>query len=441
MRLLAFLAMMMTMALAGPNPLEALLQQGPIPAPGKPAFPAHVGVLVMEAQSGQVLFQSRADEAYVPASNLKLFSTSAALYTLGPSFRFETSALASGLADGRVARLTLKGTGDPTLTLGGAANSLEALARALAAKGLREVAELRVDDFAFDWPRWGNGWMWDDSEYPMGALFLDGEGAPYGEMVKEKEALAKGEEPNPTLITDPKVYPLQVGALFKAQLERAGIKVASLIRARAEPTDKPLASVSSRPLAEIVTEANKWSVNIYAEQLYARLGLGSDGTPSTPQRSAAALAEFLKKAGLEPEGWRIRDGSGLSRYNLVTPRQVATLLRYVYLNPLGTPSSPAEAYAERTNPLIRSLPLAGTGEATPEAQNAGGTLRNRLVGSGLEVWAKTGSMTGIASLSGYLRARSGRVLIFSLLMDNYPGPLGDLRNLQDALIKAMAEAY
>lgn len=441
MRFLVFMAIMTMMAPAQPNPLETLLQQGPIPTQGKKAFPAHIGVMVTDAQSGQVLFQSRADEAYVPSSNLKLFSTGAALYTLGPGFHFETQALASDLVGGKAARLTLKGSGDPTLTIGGEQNSLEALAKALAARGLKEVSELRVDDFAFDWPRWGNGWMWDDTEFPIGAVFLDGDDAPYGEMVKGKEALAKGEKPNPTLITDPNVYPLQAGEAFKAQLEKAGVKVSGITRAKADPADKPLASVSSRPLAEILVDTNKWSVNIYAEQLYARLGLGANGTPSTPERSAAALAEFLKKAGLEAEGWRIRDASGLSRYNLITPRQVATLLRYTYLNPLGAVSSPLEAYTQKANLFIRSLPLAGTGEATPEARNMGGTMRTRLVGSGLEVWSKTGSMTGCASLSGYVRAKSGKVIIFSLLMDSYPGPIRDLRNLQDALVKAIAEAY
>lgn len=68
-------------------------------------------------------------------------------------------------------------------------------------------------------------------------------------------------------------------------------------------------------------------------------------------------------------------------------------------------------------------------------------MRTRLVGSDLEVWSKTGSMTGCASLSGYVRAKSGKVIIFSLLMDSYPGPIRDLRNLQDALVKAIAEAY
>jgi serine-type D-Ala-D-Ala carboxypeptidase/endopeptidase (penicillin-binding protein 4) len=192
-----------------------------------------------------------------------------------------------------------------------------------------------------------------------------------------------------------------------------------------------------------VQMTNKESINEYVEQLYARLGLVDEtigSEPSTPDSSYEALASFLTKAGINADETRLRDASGLSRYNLISPTQLATLLRYLYLNPImrvKIAPNPELAYQKNFNLFIESLPVAGTEEDTPEAAAKGGTLANRLVDSGLDVRAKTGSMTGVSSLSGYMTTDSGRILVFVMLMDNYVGPGGDLRRLQDALLEAM----
>jgi serine-type D-Ala-D-Ala carboxypeptidase/endopeptidase (penicillin-binding protein 4) len=411
--------------------LRQLLAQGPIPAAGKPGFVGHLGVLVQDAQSGRVLFESNSSQAFTPASVMKVMTSAASLYTLGPRFQFETALLVSEIAP-RTARLTWRGSGDPTIT----SQDLAGWAKAAAGVGISQVAELRVDDSAFDHPRWASGWMWDDEAEPIGAAFLDGADSPYISFV---------EKPNPQLLLDPSAYPLALAGMVQAEWAKVGLKIDRLAAAKAEQRDTVLATHRSQPLATIVRAMNKWSENRYAEQLYAHLGLGLDTSgntiASTPARSTAALAAFLKQAGVT-DGWRVRDGSGLSRYNLFSPQQVASVLRYAYQNPLttdGSKPSPLEAFNNKSNVFIESLPVAGTGEANDEASNTGGTLRNRLVGSGLDVRAKTGSMTGIASLAGYVKANSGRVIIFTMLMDNYPGPIADLRALQDAMVKVIAK--
>lgn len=408
--------------------LYELLESGPIPEEGKQAYGgAHFGVSVLRAETGERLLDVRGGDALTPASNQKLIITSAALYTLGPDFRFQTQVLAPALEDGYLEHLTLRGEGDPSLRSVGKHNSLEVLARQLYAAGVRRVGAVRVDDFAFSWPRWGSGWMWDDPAYPIGAVFLEGAGTPCA-------SLATDASPNPGLVTDLAAYPAAVGRLLQNELTRVGTEVSGpVVRARAGAADTVLARVRSRPLLALVRDTNKASLNHYAEQLYARLGLaGPEATePSTPDTAYAALGTFLAEAGIDIEALRVRDGSGLSRYNLVTPRQLATLLYYLYQNPLGTEVDASEAFA---NPFIVTLPVAGT------AGERGGTLASRLVGSGLTVYAKTGSLTGVSSLSGYLRAASGRDLVFSLLMAGYPGPLGDLQRLQDALLVALARA-
>lgn len=414
-----------------PETIRTLLAAGPIPDEGEQAYPgAHLGVFVVDASSGDVLIDVRGSDAFTPASNQKLLVTAAALYMLGEDFRFETQVLAPPLEDGVLEHLTLRGEGDPSLSSVGRTNSLEALATQLYEAGVREVGDVRIDDFAFDWPRWGSGWMWDDPAYPIGAVFLEGAGTPYAEM-------AVGAGANPELVTDPVVYPLAVGRLFQNELARVGIEVTGgLGRAPAEDGDAVLVRTRSRPLATLISETNKPSSNTYAEQLYARLGLGEDGV-STPDSSYEALGAFLAQAGVDIEALRVRDGSGLSRYNLVAPRHFVALLRHIYLNPIttGAAVSPREGFGDASNLFIASLPVLGA------AGDEGGTLSERLVGEGLTVSAKTGSMTGIASLSGYLRAASGRDLVFSMMMDNYPGSISDLQRLQDALLLELHTLY
>jgi serine-type D-Ala-D-Ala carboxypeptidase/endopeptidase (penicillin-binding protein 4) len=418
--------------------LESLLQAGPIPEEGEVAYRgAHLGVAVLDANSGEVLFNHNADDAFTPASSLKLLTTAAILDKLGIGYQFTTQVLGGTIENGSVAYLVLRGVGDPTLTPTGD-HSLETLAQQLFEAGVREVADLQIGDFAFDFPRWGNGWMWDDPAFPIGAIFLDGTESPYAEMISAEAT------PNPELITNPEVYALEIGQLFRTALENAGITVnGDILRQAATSNDQVLTSITSAPLIDIVQATNKESINEYTEQMYARLGLADEAigsAPSTPDSSYEALAAFLSKTGINPDETRLRDASGLSRYNLISPNQLATVLRYMYLNPLvqgGTAPTPEAAYQQNLNVFIESLPVAGTGEATPEAAARGGSLRNRLVDSGLDVRAKTGSMTGISSLSGYMTTASGRILVVVMLMDNYVGPGSDLRRLQDALLETM----
>lgn len=428
--------------------LTRLLEAGPLPAQGQPALPAHVGVIALDAETGQELFAWQADEAYTPASNAKLMSTFAALYGLGPDFRFETALLAAPLEGGRTARLVLRGSGDPSLTVSGPDNSLEALARAAYAAGVREVGEIVADDSAYALPRWGNGWMWDDWEYTVSALSLRDEASTYGVLYLTEADEKDGTRLEVDAVVKPEVQPLRVAALLRKELEKAGVRVTGAERRGTAATgDRPLAAVRSETLHRLVRATNKPSDNIYAEQLFARLGVGqSEGgvIPATFARAAEAATALWKKAGADPLRMRLRDASGLSRYNLLTPREVAAVLRYAYLNPLEEEprsASPRAAFDAGRNLFVRSLPRAGTGTATPAAAEEGGTLANRLRDTGLEVYAKTGSMTGVNSLSGYLRAQSGRIVVFSLLMDGSLSSAASLRNLQDALVKEMALAF
>ncbi|ULH14656.1 D-alanyl-D-alanine carboxypeptidase [Deinococcus sp. KNUC1210] len=411
--------------------LDALLRRAP-------RFPVRVGLLVTDADSGRVLYTRDADAAFPPASNMKLLSLTSLLSVLGPDYWFSTSVTRPrSAASAQATHLTLVGLGDPSLEQSSGEHSLAGLARQVYAHGLRSVTDIRLDAHLIGASAGHTqngtaipGWTLPLVERPVVGLTLNdpsvGEGA---ELTAHPDAQAAL---------------LRVGREFRAELQRAGVQVTGKVELAppAAPPEEGIATTRSAPLLQLARYALKRSDNVWAEQLYARLGVNSQ----TPVWRAASLEEasaqeraFLKRAGAtaaELQALSLRDGSGLSEDNRLTPAVLVRLLRYVYQHPFGSDLLPGAAFRARQNPLIEALPRAGTGSATRAARELGGTLAERL--KGLDVRAKTGTLPGVSSLSGYLTARSGRVLIFSMLMDGYPGPIQNLRQLQDALLSVLA---
>ena len=399
-----------------------------------------LGVLVTDASSGQTLYARQPDGLFTPASNMKLLSLSAALYTLGPEYWFSTSVTrpAGGKQAARAEHLTLVGSGDPSLDASGGKHSLAGLARQVYASGIRTVGSLRLDSRMIGAAAGTGqaGWRVPVVERPVIGLTLNdpstGDGAELTTTPNARAALET------------------LGRSFRTELERAGVRVGMGLVAvgtgeqgRGQP-EEGIATTHSAPLASLVQAALKRSDNVWTEQLYARLGIDS-GTPVwRPASLAHARAQelaLLTRAGAGGSRLVLADGSGLSGRDRLTPRTLALLLRYLYLHPvtqsLATASlTPQEAFVQRKNLLIEALPRAGTGTATRAAALLGGTLATRL--NGLDVRAKTGTLPGVSALSGYLTTATGRVLIFSVLMDGYAGPGQDLRRLQDALLRALA---
>ncbi|WP_407541306.1 D-alanyl-D-alanine carboxypeptidase [Deinococcus radiomollis] len=401
-----------------------------------------LGLLVADARTGQTLYARQPDDLFTPASNMKLLSLSAALYTLGPGYWFSTSVTrpAGGAQAARADHLTLVGSGDPSLDVVGGEHSLAGLARQVYASGVRTVGSLRLDSrmigaAAGTGPA---GWRVPVVERPVSGLTLNdpsaGDGAELTTTPDARAALKK------------------LGGSFRTELERAGVRVGSGLElvsgaAGEQGSGQPeegIATTRSAPLASLVQTALKRSDNVWTEQLYARLGVDSSTPVWRPASLAHARAQelaLLTRAGASGNGLVLPDGSGLSGRGRLTPRALTLLLRYLYLHPLPKTRftgslTPQAAFRQRQNLLIEALPRAGTGTATRSAALLGGTLASRL--NGLDVRAKTGTLPGVSALSGYLTTAAGRVLIFSVLMDTYAGPGQDLRRLQDALLRALA---
>jgi D-alanyl-D-alanine carboxypeptidase/D-alanyl-D-alanine-endopeptidase (penicillin-binding protein 4) len=351
------------------------------------------GVLVVSLDRGDTLFSVNADARLTPASNLKLFSTAAALHYLGPEFRWSTYLLAEGEVRGGVLAgdLVLFGTGDPTLgsrRFHGTARALDALADSLRARGVREVAGSVVADGSFFDPRLrGQGWTAED--------LVSWFGAPVSSLVTA-ENLAGGR---------PVDEPVRVaGERFRTALARAGIRVRGGVRTIREPglsragfhARRPaagahvLATYRSPALRDVVRVTNHISHNLFADEALRTVGRAAGGEGSF-EAGERAVTRMLSSA--DPP--RMLDGSGLSRLDRVSARTVVALL----------------AAMERSPEFRASLPIAGSeaGLRRMYGTAAAGNLR-----------AKTGTLATVSALSGYVTAADGERLAFSIITNGVP---------------------
>jgi D-alanyl-D-alanine carboxypeptidase/D-alanyl-D-alanine-endopeptidase (penicillin-binding protein 4) len=159
-----------------------------------------------------------------------------------------------------------------------------------------------------------------------------------------------------------------------------------------------LAEHKSEPLKDIIRFMMKKSDNLYADSLFKAMGAASYGAPGTWQKGKKAVDTFLsEKVGLSMKQLQIYDGSGLSHTNKLSPNQLMQLLQWIYL------------HSEYRNLFIESLPIGGID----------GTLRKRMRQSNnkAKIKAKTGNLTGVTALSGYITPKTGLPLIFVIMVN------------------------
>ncbi|QRG65091.1 D-alanyl-D-alanine carboxypeptidase/D-alanyl-D-alanine endopeptidase [Brevibacillus choshinensis] len=425
----------------------------------------YTGIAIYDLTDQTYLYTHNEKRNYIPASNMKLFTTISALDRLGPDYQWKTEVYIDGKVNpGGVLQgnLLLKGYGDPSL----AAEDLEKLAAVVKEKGIKQVnGDLLLDESYFDEERLGTGWMWDDEPYGYSAQisalavhknFATATVAPgqkagdpaklsiepanayltlinQVKTVEGNKSAISVERPrgkNEIILTgtigvtspaytedvtmeDPALF---VGDVWKQKLSAAGIKLKpkTELKKTTVKTGVPFAAHLSMPLRELIVELNKESDNFYAEMLLKTLGATQKGNGSF-QAGTQVVADVIKRAGIE-SGYTQVDGSGLSRFDLITAEQMVKLL--VFLED--------QDYREA---LEASLPIAGVD----------GTLKNRLKGTVAEnkVFAKTGSMGGVNSLSGFVTAKNGHKLAFSIIVNGiYKSKYG--RELQDFVAIQMA---
>jgi D-alanyl-D-alanine carboxypeptidase/D-alanyl-D-alanine-endopeptidase (penicillin-binding protein 4) len=439
------------------------------------------GVAVMDPASGQLLYAHNAEKHFIPASNNKLVVTITALGELGPDYRYHTEVMADGATgDSTVSLLLVKGSGDPTMSARFDTTDfapLDSLAASIAASGIRFVAgDIIIDATRFDTEAVHSTWEIGDLPLsyatPVGA-FVIGEGtfalvrkpgpnagapatvsviggdalqpvvadvitdtarAPLRWNIDEMArvdtirirgsiALSADTDTLRYAVTDPVAY---AGRAFRAALERAGIGINGALRIVTDTTamQQTLASAPalrvvatrlSPPLSEIVPHILKPSQNWMADQLLKTLGAERRGRGTWNSGVSVERRYLVEVARLDSLDFSLRDGSGLSAQNLLSPAGTAKLLAHARTSAWG----PA---------FVAALPRPG---------ERGGTLSSRLRGLESSVAAKTGSITHVNSLSGFVRTQSGRELVFSIFTNGSGLPSAPVRNAIDAIVRAV----
>ena len=435
---------------------------------------AMAGVHIRSIRDGRTIFSHNADKLFNPASNQKLLTTAAALFYLGANYRFKTQVRIKGsLAGGRLkGDLYIVGHGDPTLTT----ETLFGLVNEVAMRGITKVdGHLYVDDAFFDDVREGPGWDQEVGDHayaaPVGALSVNFNtftlrvlpGAAANKPLKAEvwppvpsiEVMVSGRtrgrgrrgrvwvgttrQPDDGIrvtvrgalsvsASNGRVFRRRIhapsrygGEMIARLLEMRGISIAKGVKiGQADPTATRLIYTHwSEPLAEVVSTLNKYSNNFMAEQILKTLGAEVNGAPGTWDKGNRAVGAFLNELGVPPDSFVLANGSGLNDTNRVTPTQLTLLLQRMY-----------ERFEVRPE-FMASLAVAG----------ASGTINGRFENSAAvsRLRAKTGSLTGVSALSGYVVTQSDEVLAFSVMMNDYRGRARSMWRIQDEIGIALAE--
>jgi serine-type D-Ala-D-Ala carboxypeptidase/endopeptidase (penicillin-binding protein 4) len=481
--------------------VTALLEQ--------PKFaPARWGIRIITTD-GRAIFERDADKLFMPASNMKLYTTAAALDALGPDHKFKTSVYSTGIINSKGTlrgNLILYGRGDPNMSarfdLNEAGNpnpideytptdkitAIEKLAAQIQARGIRVIqGNLIGDDSYFATSGLGAGWEWDDLQFYYGAAVSALTVNDNVVTFTVKPAVRDGQPPLITVqpltsyvkiinhaitgrgkdgkthiginrplgsneveffgnipkgakefsaeiaVHDPASF---AATLLKESLLRRGILLTGrVLRMDAvarlkEPFDPSklteVANIESQPLSVLLKVINKPSQNLHTEIMLRQLGelrgspreLDDYGRPlSAESRGLEVLKQFLTKAGVTISPLSLRDGSGLARQNLISPRSTSQLLLFMSKHPHFA------VYRD-------SLPSSGEG-----------TLQRRMKGTAAagKVQAKTGSLTYVRALSGYVTTKTGQQLIFSFLGNNYTEAGADITNIFDQICALLAD--
>jgi len=441
---------------------------------------AHWGVLIESLDSGKIWYEHNSDKMYMPASNEKIPTSASALLTLGPDFTFETNLYHSGVISDSVLHgdIIVKSNGDPTFYtrfFDDPRDPFFSWADTLLKMGIRKIeGNIIGDDNTFDDQKYGMGWSFDDFGYyysvELGALQLNENyvdlyivqpvilddsveiipsiQSDYFRIIKNITVVDTGRNRininrpfgtneitisgniaigNDTLARASSIWnpTLFYATVLKETFQNKGIQVTGKAR---DCDDIPmwdfqplgndlLLTHHSPPLKDILKVLMKKSQNLYAETMVRIMGLMNSGYGSFYD-GKKVVENVLSGLGIEPNTYSYSDGSGLSRYNFISPQQIIKILKYM------RKSQQWETWRE-------IQPIAGVD----------GTLKRRMKGTKAEgnVRAKTGTIANVRGLSGYLTTSDGEEMVFSFLVNGHLLSSRDTELITDSVLEFIAE--
>ncbi|MBV9269981.1 MAG: D-alanyl-D-alanine carboxypeptidase/D-alanyl-D-alanine-endopeptidase [Candidatus Eremiobacteraeota bacterium] len=404
---------------------------------------AHVGIIAIDTVRKTPVYVRSADDAMMPASNFKLLVGSAALATLGTTFTYVTTVGSDGT------NLYLRGGGDSLLK----AKDLDAAAAAIAAQGITRVTDVVTDATYFDNQRLGYGWSWDDLPYyyapvvsalgiedHVAHVFMspgDAAGTPVKLRVEPQtdaftidnqlttadktgkdtsDIVRPWDEPRTIRLTgtyplgakesgdlvpavpDPESY---AGDVFLRALRAHGVTVSGTMHSGVMPsTARSVWTHNSEPMPQLLADFWYPSDNLMGELLLKELGVHQAQQPGSTANGAKLESAWLKSIGVDPSSVTIGDGSGLSQYDRITPRGLLTILEYDW-------------NSANRDVVLDALPVSGVR----------GTLKSSYIGTPAEktVWAKTGSISHVRTISGFVKTKTHGPLTFSFMINDWMG--------------------
>lgn len=440
---------------------------------------ANWGVLIQSLETGEYLYKRNENKLFMPASNLKLFTSSAGLVLLDDDYKFTTNIYKRGRMDGStlIGDLVVQGRGDPAISGRFYDNDVLKVfnnwADTLLELGIDEITgNIIGDDNEFDDNGLGEGWEWDyESEWfaaQSSAIsfndncievtvtpdpktkqvkidinpntkyavlvnkvsMVDNDSTTSLDVYRERGtniitvfgSIRKSDSPRKLYVTvnNPTQYTMVV---LKEVLESKGIIIGGFpididdLSSTIENDELTRLFTHYSPnLREIVKVINKNSQNFFTEQLMKTIGLEKENYGSI-ESGINTCNPVFQEMGINPENMSIVDGSGLSRLNLVTPKQIISVLNFMYQHKYYLP-------------FYNSLPIAGID----------GSLANRMKGTKAEnnVRAKTGYIGAVRSLSGYVNTGDNEPIAFSMIANNFIIPLKLAENIQDLVCIRLA---
>lgn len=433
-----------------------------------------IAIDIFDLTDSIALFQKNNRLLLRPASNMKLLSSAASLLSLGEYYSFRTDLYHTGVIEEKTlyGDLFVVGGFDPCFSI----HDLDSLVTIIKSLGIKKItggiyADISKKDSMF----WGKGWMWDDDPEPsapyLSTLNINGNsieiiiagseiGSPaqvrlnpqtnFVEVVdntitvgendscnflitrdwvnRENTILINGKINNTNGMNSPEhrsrvniLYPERYFlTIFKEHLEQAGIFIKKSIDVKNLNDNAVYLNTIFRSIDEILPVVNKDSDNLSAEMLIYAIAYEDSGAPAAAADGLASINNFIDSIGFNHDDYSIADGSGVSHYNLVSAELLLETVKYIYYQ-----------RKDIFQIYYNSLAIAGID----------GTLKNRMKNSSAEnnVHAKTGTLNGVSNLSGYVTAKNGHLIAFSIMIQNFVEQYSTARRFQDMICALLAE--
>jgi len=428
-----------------------------------------VSIQVEDLTANKTLYKKNEKFLLRPASNMKIITSTAGLLYLTPDYEFSTDLYYDGFVsnDTLHGNIYVVGGCDPDFVT----QDLYPFVDAIESLNISVINGNIYGDVSFkDSLYWGKGWMWDDdpsfdapylsalsindncvevmvqqSEYKdkptvtiipgTDYLTVKNESTFDGDIKfeitrswieKKNEVVVKGKFPISSRyvkayvnVLNPEKYFL---TLFSEVLDSNNIKTLGTIEIKNLLQETNLLYSFKRKYSEIIENLNKTSDNLSAEMTLYALADKYSGKPATADSGVQFINLLIDSIGLNHKDYRIVDGSGVSHYNNVSSELLVNVLKYFY-----------DKQPDLYELLYNSFPVAGID----------GTLENRMrkTSAANNVHAKTGTLTGVSCISGYLTNTKNNTIAFSIMMQNYVGSSSKAKEFQDEICRILSEIY